>query len=328
MPLDPQIAGLLELIAERGLPADARGRRPRTARKGLRAMTCDLVTPEDVVAVDEVRELDGAGRRRRRARRGSTAPRAQGPWPTTVFLHGGGFVIGDLDTHDQTCRRLCRDARHRGAVGRLPARTRAPVPGRRSRTRSPPSGGRPSTRRARRRPTGSRSAATAPAATSRRSSRRRCPTLVTRSSSSTRPSTALTDRPSRAGERRGLLPRAGDDGVVLRPLRHRRARASPDDPRLSPLQREVLAGQPPAVVVTAEFDPLRDEGEAYADRLAAAGVPVEQVRVRRADPRLRRHDAGAQPAPRRRTVTARYRRCCTAERSTSDTAGARALALR
>src|SRR5690606_33791961 len=37
-------------------------------------------------------------------------PEGEGPWPTLVYLHGGGFVIGDLDTHDQTCRQICRDA--------------------------------------------------------------------------------------------------------------------------------------------------------------------------------------------------------------------------
>ena len=37
-------------------------------------------------------------------------PETEGPLPTVVYLHGGGFVIGDLDTHDQTCRRLCVDA--------------------------------------------------------------------------------------------------------------------------------------------------------------------------------------------------------------------------
>ena len=55
---------------------------------------------------------------------------------------------------------------------------------------------------------------------------------------------------------------------------------TPTDPRVSPLldTDEVLAAAPPAFVITAEFDPLRDEGEAYAKRLSALGVAVSHVR--------------------------------------------------
>ena len=57
--------------------------------------------------------------------------------------------------------------------------------------------------------------------------------------------------------------------------KHYLAEADPADVRVSPLMTDDLTGLPPAYVLAAELDPLLDEGQAYADRLAASGVAVE-----------------------------------------------------
>lgn len=75
------------------------------------------------------------------------------------------------------------------------------------------------------------------------------------------------------------------------------------DPYASPLLAPSLAGLPPAFVLTAEFDPLRDEGEAYAHRLNAEGVWAQLVRARG-------HVHSSLYAPRWLRSAGRYRRRC------------------
>ncbi len=68
-----------------------------------------------------------------------------------------------------------------------------------------------------------------------------------------------------------VIPR---DRILWYSEQYLRSEADRTDPRAAPLRTADLAGQPPALVITAGFDPLRDEGRAYADRLRAAGVDV------------------------------------------------------
>jgi acetyl esterase len=66
-----------------------------------------------------------------------------------------------------------------------------------------------------------------------------------------------------------------DRETIASDLRQYLRGADPRDPRVSPLRAADLSGLPPAFVHTAECDPMRDEGKAYAERLASDGVAVE-----------------------------------------------------
>ncbi|MBJ7453117.1 MAG: alpha/beta hydrolase, partial [Blastococcus sp.] len=71
-------------------------------------MTTALRGPEQVIPVASTEDITvpgGEGDLRARVYR----PEGSGPFPTVVFFHGGGWVIGDLETHDNMARHICRD---------------------------------------------------------------------------------------------------------------------------------------------------------------------------------------------------------------------------
>ena len=264
MPLDPQLAGLLELVAA-GTPTYESD--PVTARRGFRTLTVDFRKPEDVVPVASVTETEVAGGDGPVAAR-VYRPEGEGPWPVVAFFHGGGFVIGDLDTHDNLARRICRDAAavvvsvdYRLAPEHpFPAGVDDAVAAARdlqARTEELGGDGRLAV-------AGDSAGGNLAAVVSQQVPGIAAQLLIYPAtdgpgeyeSRTTNGQGYFLDLPTMAWFMEHYAP---TDGV---------------DPRFSPLRAASLAGQPPAVVVTAEFDPLRDEGEAYAAALAAAGVPV------------------------------------------------------
>ena len=65
--------------------------------------------------------------------------------------------------------------------------------------------------------------------------------------------------------------------MLLYPITDQYASGAPDDPNVSPLRLKKAPAFPPTLLATAEYDVLRDEGIAYADKLKAAGIPVAHL---------------------------------------------------
>lgn len=103
-PLEPGFAAFLQQ-AEAMPPIETLS--PAQARQMYRQLSAEL--SQDPPAVASVRELSIAGPASDLTLRAYTPP-SQGPWPTLLYVHGGGFLMGDLDTHDTVCRTLCQMA--------------------------------------------------------------------------------------------------------------------------------------------------------------------------------------------------------------------------
>ena len=120
-PLDPVIAQIIPLLPLR----DPTTMTPQSARDSLRALAASraAVPPPPVDAVQDIKVKGGAGPLNARVYRVGSAPA-----PTVVFFHGGGWVAGDLETHDRQARNLAIET---GAVVvsvdyRRPPETRFP----------------------------------------------------------------------------------------------------------------------------------------------------------------------------------------------------------
>src|SRR5262245_61382962 len=105
MPLDPQAQRIIDATNALGLPP-VEQMSPADARESMRQRTAALGPVEDIAEVRDHRVPVAGGEMAVR----TYAPTGAGPFPALVFFHGGGWVIGDLYTHDGICRSLANAA--------------------------------------------------------------------------------------------------------------------------------------------------------------------------------------------------------------------------
>jgi acetyl esterase len=275
MPLDPEAEALLaQFAAAGGQPLSAMS--VAEARRMMDALAAIRAEPPPIAHALDWRIPGPAGEIPVRI----YTPRGAAPFPVLVYFHGGGWVIGSIDTHDGICRELANAAscivvsvEYRLAPEhKFPAAAEdchaATLWGTAHATEL---GGDP-----RRVAIGGDSAGGNLAAVVAQMARDRGgPPLVFQLL--IYPATdAAFDTPSYRDNADGYLLTTAD----MRWFWNHYLRSDADAAAVyaSPLRAASLAGLPPALVLTAEFDPLRDEGERYAARLEEARVPTRLIR--------------------------------------------------
>ncbi|MEY4362485.1 MAG: hypothetical protein RL391_1791, partial [Actinomycetota bacterium] len=268
MPLHPQTANILTALAQLGAPA-IESQEATVARAGFASM----VMPSNE-SVHEVRDLDADGVRVRLYR-----PNERRDLGVLVYYHGGGWVLGDLESHDDVCRKLANQMGHAVVSVDYRLAPEHPFP--------------------------------APLTDSVNALRW---VHANAESLGVDPNRIAVGGDSAGGNlaavvaqlqpvplrhqmliypvtdaRRGSQSyRDNADGYRLTAAAMKwfcdhylsGGQGSESDPRVSPLYADdaILATAPPALVITAEYDPLRDEGEDYARRLIDNGVPCTLTR--------------------------------------------------
>ncbi len=270
--LAPEVQLSLALLARRReppletvTPADARELRRRLAG----------VYAGRPVAVGAVRELEIDASVAIRARHYIPVADGGSPAPLLVYYHGGGFTFGDLDTHDGVCRLLCRHAGAQVLAVDYRLAPEHPFPAAVEDARAAlawayANAGELGADPARVGVAGDSAGGNLAAVVAQLAARDGGPAPVLQVL--IYPAVDFTGR-RRSRELFGegfLLSNAEMDWFETNYLGPEWEHAS--DPRASPLLADDLSGLAPALVVTAAFDPLRDEGEEYARALQAAGT--------------------------------------------------------
>jgi acetyl esterase len=271
MPLDPQAQKVVDALAALNLKP-IKDSTPAEARESMRTRTAALAPFEEVAAVADHRVPVTGGEIMVRVYR----PAGVGPHPVLVFYHGGGWVIGDLYTHDGICRSIVNAAGCAVAAVdyRLAPEFKYPTP-----VEDSYAGFLWVVANATR--LGLDPARVAVGGDSAGGNLAAVMALLARERHGPRLLLQALVYPVTNHDFGTVSYRENATGYVLGTedmrwfWRHYLAREEQGrEPQASPLRAKSLANLPPALVITAGCDPLRDEGEAYAGRLRDAGVAV------------------------------------------------------
>ena len=276
--LDPQARAVIDLVISSGRPAYHQ-LSPKDARHLFReTRPASTPTPPQIGMVRDLTADGPLGPIPLRVYRPAGVP-ASTPLAVLVFFHGGGWVIGDLETHDVLCRqltagsgvsvvsvdyRLAPEHKFPAAVDDAWAATRWVVA----------HAGELAVDASRLAVGGDSAGGNLAAVVALLARDKGAPAIAVQ--------VLIYPVTDLVGETRSyrdfaegyLLTREGMRWFIAHYLT---AEAEAADWRASPIRAQSLAGLPAALIVTAGFDPLRDEGEAYAERLRDAGVRVDSV---------------------------------------------------
>jgi acetyl esterase len=275
MALDPQARAVLDQMAGAGGPP-INELSVTEARQASAALAAMQGFPEPVGSVED-RTLLGPG--------GGIpvriyVPCGNGPFPVLLYFHGGGWVIGDIESSDGLCRILTN------AVGCMVVSVdyrlapEHPFPAAAddayhatlwAATNASSFGGDPSRIAVCGDSAGGNLAAVVAQIARDRGKPAICFQLLIYPVTD-----AACDSPSYSENAEGYF--LTKDAMQWFWNHYVRNNADRSHPYASPLRARNLAGLPAALVITAEYDPLRDEGERYAEGLRAAGTPVQLTR--------------------------------------------------